>query len=212
MTPIEAELITQFWSDNDFRIVKDVCESYIRCKPEDLFKVMILESDMDPTRQYPRKAAYPDAVGLNQLTSVAALEAGLIKSKSEWPALAKQILAMPVGLQLYLVARYFMGVPYGKTGKAYDATKLYQSNYQPYSLPEKTKPTDVLAVKGTAVYDNNAGLDMPPQDGKITVGDLTIAIESIPSSDRISSKEYPFPAKRIYEAAVLRYHAVNGPG
>lgn len=196
-----AELLLPYWKLEDFVLLKDLAEGTIRCDPYDLIKVMVLESDMDPHKRNPANPKeYPSAVGLNQISRIAAKEAGFIQSDGQWPSFAAEVLRMTVPMQLYLVARYFDAVPWGKTGKPYDATKLYQSNYLPYTLPGKTKPTDVLSVAGEKNYDGNKGLDIAPKDGKITVADLTAAIGGVPYAER---------TKGVYAAAVFMFKLAN---
>lgn len=197
----DAELLLPLWKPDDFVLLKDLAEGVIRVDPFDLMRVLVLESQMDPHARNPvDPKKYPVAVGLNQITAIAALEAKLIPSLDKWRPFADELMLMTVPMQLYVVARYFSGVPWGRLGKPYNATLLYQSNFMPYTLPGKTAPGDVLTVKGEKTYDNNSGLDVSPKDGKITVKDLSAAMSGVPYAER---------TKPFWEASVFMYKYAN---
>lgn len=205
-----AQFALQFptgnWTLADFRLLADLCANQIKCEPTDLIRVLCIESGLDPTAvAFDPETKAPVAVGLNQISRYAAAEIGLIprdrsKNYGQWLDLVAKVRYAPIGTQLYLVARYFDSVPWGKTGKPYTAVRLYQSNFLPYTLPGKTGPEDVLAERGDQNYAGNSGLDISPADGKITNADLASALSGVPYAARTALP---------YEAAVTMLKAAT---
>jgi len=198
-----AQFLTPSWADADFVTLSNICAKN-KMDPADLAAVFTSESNADPTARNPRnKNDWPIAVGLNQLTRVAAAAAGLIPKASpsddtsnygDWKAFADSVLKMSVAQQLPLVDNYYASAQWTKAGNPWkSAAKIYAYNAAAGTDTRDIDDGSVIYPVGSVGYKGNPGLDLDGVGG-ITGKDLRYAIESM-------------WARPVYQALFLRLGA-----
>ncbi len=201
----QAQALTPFWSDNDFRDLNGWCET-IGCDPEDILLVLTSESRLRPDAMNP-KTGFPLACGLNQMTRIAFQALGKLpsasppgsaaanaaddKAKALFPALAYATVKMSVKDQFQQVLiPYFKKCSELMTG-SWSPVKLYMANAAPAQLSLGDNMEGVIYGKGTEAYKMNAGLDTNG-DGQITVQDLANAVNYHRETPEFVSAKYRF--------------------
>jgi hypothetical protein len=183
-----SQILTPSWSDADLVTLAGICAKN-RMDPYDLLAVFTSESGADPTARNPRnKNDWPVAVGLNQLTRVAAAAAGLIpkataeddtSNYSEWKTFADSVVKMSVAQQLPLVDNYYASAQWTKAGNVWkSAAKIYAYNAAAGTDNRDIDDGSVVYSPGTPGYNGNTGLDLDGVGG-ITGKDLRRAIETM---------------------------------
>ena len=152
-------------------------------RPEYLIPVMFSESGLNPSLQ---NHAGADYWGINQISGKTLRDAGVDPHDYlTWPA-SKQLNRF--------AGPYFIGQN-RQYGPIRSATRLYQANMCPATLPDAHSFDDVIARKnGTkyrgeeaSCYAGNAGLFDRQHKGYITVGDLATAIENTLKDVRVDA-------------------------
>jgi hypothetical protein len=131
-------------------------------KPEHLLPPLFLESGFDPS--IPNAAGQP-FYGINQAsTQLISTYAGVDpQTYLTWPA-SQQLSTVVKGMIADIVHRY---------GPIRSATRMYQANFLPATLPTARQLSDVLTSPPSPFYNANSGLDAN-HDGAITLGDLAV--------------------------------------
>lgn len=167
MSLAEAKLATSWWSDSDFGALILACDG-IRTDPQDLWLVMCSESECDPTslNTCPKNCPpgkpiptvpYANAAGLNQLTRVAAISAGILKESDDFQAWCKKVSATPIAEQLKMAKAYFQSTGWWKAGHRYEsALRLYLANAAPSLLFTNLKNGNTPIYSGDAASINAA--------------------------------------------------------
>lgn len=152
-----------WWTAADYRALAAMA-ARLGMNAADLGLIMASESGLNPHAAYPGNYA----VGLNQITAVAAAPAGLTEAqRQDFPN-------WPVARQLPRIEQMFRFVNGDGAFKYPHAGAIYAVNAAPSIVRKKgTGYNVVLYERGVdgKRYDQNAGLDTN-KDGKITVGDL----------------------------------------
>jgi hypothetical protein len=193
MSLTQAKLTTSWWSDADFSTLLLACLK-IGCKAEDLWLVMCSESEVNPASLNwckPDKpgcsGTYINAAGLNQLTRVAALSAGLITAKDDFQVWAKKVAASPIADQLANATAYFLSTPWSKAGHGYEsALRLYLANAAPSLLYTNLKNGTTPIYMGDAAAQNSA---------RSSIGDLQAGLNF-------------WKQKPLFEAGQVRLNAL----
>ncbi len=182
-----AQLLTPSWSDADF-VAFGAMSAKNRIDPFDLLTVVTSESStLDPSARNPRNLNdWPIAVGLNQLTRVAASSAGLIPSEKvpgdqsnfpDWKKLADSIVKMTVAQQLPLIDQYYGAARWTNAGKVWgSAAKIYAYNAAAGTDMRDIDDGSLIFGAGSPEYMGNQGLDIDGKGG-ITGKDLRLAVE-----------------------------------
>ncbi|MFI5298855.1 MAG: hypothetical protein ACHREM_12225 [Polyangiales bacterium] len=179
MTLDQAIALTPHWGDGDFATLDRLCKE-IGCKAEDLLLVMTSESRIDPKTANRDSSGWPLAVGLNQLTRVAAEQMGLIKpgDKQAWLKLAEAYVKKPIAEQLPTVIAYYKATPWGAMGNKYEsAAKLYQANAAPSTMFAGDGNATVLYPFGSDSFEKNKPLWILRKPTGIVFGDLKAATD-----------------------------------
>jgi hypothetical protein len=167
------------WNARDYAALRKAAAD-IGTTPEDLLLVIALETGdtMNPHIAFCNASGYPDAVGLNQITKVAAEGMKLTEAQR------LSLLDMTPEEQLPYVTKFFVMANGGKPfSKPPNAVKLYQTNIAPATVggdvvyTQKTFPCHAPGSGGDP-YCNNAGLDYN-KDGTITVEDLAFVLGGV---------------------------------
>ena len=183
-----AQFLTPAWADADFVSLSNICAKN-KMDPADLAAVFTSEANADPTARNPRnKNDWPIAVGLNQLTRVAAAAAGLIPQEAvpgdqsnfgAWKAFADSVIKMSVAQQLPLVDNYYASAKWSKAGNVWkSAAKIYAYNAAAGTDMRDIDDGSLIYAKGTPEYAGNTGLDLDGVGG-VTGKDLRLAIETM---------------------------------
>ena len=185
----EAEQRFFWWDDDDLRALADVARR-IGADAADLLLVLYCESGLRADAVARNAQGFPVAVGLNQITSVAARSMGI--GEAERIAM----VGRPIREQLPYVERYFLALPWRQAGHRFPtAAILYQANAAPGTLGRGTDPSLVLYRQGDGMYEGNAQLDFTHK-GTVTLGDLAHVLEK-------NSKH------SLYQAALTRLQHVT---
>ncbi len=136
-------------------------------KPEHLLPPLFLESGFDPS--IPNQAGQP-FYGINQAsTQLISTYAGVTPDiYLTWPA-SQQLSTVVKGMIADIVHRY---------GPIRSATRMYQANFLPATLPTAKQLSDVLTSPPSPFYNANSGLDAN-HDGAITLGDLAVKMTTM---------------------------------
>lgn len=145
-------------------------------RPEYILPVLQLESGFDPSI-----VNSIGCTGINQLCK------NIPDGFASWTA-SQQMSGEVTPMYRALVAKY---------GAIRSATRAYQANLLPASLPTAKQLSDVVAARGSsatyvggltqgAVYTSNAGLDANG-DGVITVGDLAAKMAQMVARPAVQS-------------------------
>jgi hypothetical protein len=140
----------------------------IGARPLDLWNVFCSESQADPTSvnyaDHKRYATFADAkkagtyalaVGLNQLTKVAAVEAGLMKSTDSFQDWAEGMSKAPISEQLYACQQFFKSTGWFKAKQGYEsALRLYLANASPSYLFADLSQLDKPILSGSEAEAN----------------------------------------------------------
>lgn len=154
MTALGDDAIDALWS---------ICDA-TGIRPEYLIPVLYLESGFDPTR--------PNAAGAPYY-GIAQTSAAKLAALGTTPA---AFLAMSQGDQIRLaVAPYFAGVVH-RYGPIRSATRAYQANFEPATLPTVRGLGQILEYQGTRAYADNAAALDAYHHGAITLGDLALVM------------------------------------
>jgi hypothetical protein len=143
-------------------------------RPEYLIPVMFSESGLNPALQ---NFGGADFWGINQING---------KTLRDAHVDPHDYLTWPASRQLNRFAGPYFIAQDKQYGPIRSATRLYQANMCPATLPDAHSFEDVIARKGgtkyrgeeAACYAGNAGLFDTQHKGYITVGDLANAIEN----------------------------------
>lgn len=163
--------LTDDLSDAFFQGVIDISSS-LGCTPHDLLGVMMNESQVRANARNPRS----NASGIIQF-----IPSNL--PKLGWPHGPESFRQLTADEQLPFVERFFR--PYVRFGLS-SAARVYQAVFLPATLSLGSSSNTVISQRGgiySFAYDGNKGLDAN-RDGKITVGELQLAIERHYSSGR----------------------------
>lgn len=156
------------WTPEDYDALRDAAGA-LNTDPEALLRTIWLETDGNPhaVNCWPADA-YPNAIGLNQITKVSA-DAMKISEQERL-----SLLDMTAAEQLPYVVRSFLAARGGKPfSSPPDAVTLYQTNIAP-----GTVPNEVIFISPSVNYDANKWLDVDG-DGKITRSDLRTALNRV---------------------------------
>ena len=153
-----------WWTDDDFRAFAAMAQR-LRMNPADLLIVLYSESELKPWAQNTIEGPFT-AVGLNQITKGGA---------SGWLSEAERrnLVNLSVGQQLPYVERYFMHIPWVRSGNVFDsASQVYLAEFAPALLSRGRDPNMVLYSKSSGKsYEDNKLFDQE-RKGYITLGDL----------------------------------------
>lgn len=152
------------WTEADYRALIQAANEIGANDVYELAVPLYGESNMEPSAYY-HTPSDPQAIGLNQITPVAAKAMGI--TPTEWMSL----LAMtPVEQLPYVVRSLRAGVG---ARKLPTATEIYIANFAPGYIGCATDPSCVLysKEKSPAAYEGNKGLDVDKK-GTITVSDI----------------------------------------
>ena len=153
MTVLAAAAISALWSLYDATGIR----------PEYVIPVLALESNFDPT--VGNRAGTP-YYGIGQNGGAWLAARGIDPQDFlTWTA-EQQITAAVTPYFLELVRQY---------GPIRSATRAYQGNFLPATLPTARSLAQIVTVRGTQAYTFNAGLD-PLKHGAITVSDLALVM------------------------------------
>ena len=161
-TPIK---LTSDLPANFFPKLVAMCKR-LDCKPIDLLKVMASESGVRADARNP----HGNATGLIQF-----MPATLKALRYQGSYL--EFRHLTATQQLAYVEAYF--TPWAKTGKPWNAARLYQATFLPATLTRGSGPDTVLAERGGYfgwAYEANTTFDRNG-DKRITVGELAQAID-----------------------------------
>lgn len=170
------------WSAADFDALIAECNK-LGCTPEDMLLTMALETGntFDPASAFRNSAGYPSAIGLNQITKVAADAMGITE------AVRLSLLDMTPAEQLPYVTRSFLAARGNKPFPSPpDAVTLYQTNIAPSTVgrdlvyPQKISPCPPANATSDP-YCANPGLDAN-KDGQITRSDLAFKLDGFRKS------------------------------
>lgn len=181
-----AVLLTSWWTDGDFMALVSMSAT-LGTDPYDLLVVMASEASLSPSARNPLdKSAWPVAVGLNQVTRVAAAATGLIPKEktpgdgsnmADWKKYADAVVQMSVSQELPIVAAFYAGSERVKAGKTWpNAESIYAFNAAGITS-DVTDATTVYPA-GSPGYAGNAGLDIDGS-GSVTVKDLRLQIAEV---------------------------------
>jgi hypothetical protein len=174
------------WTRDDYRALVEAAGE-LGTTPEDLLKVFWIETrpKFNPGSAH-CSGGYPTAVGLNQITSVAA------KAMKISEAERLSLLDMTAAEQLPYVVRSFLAARGGKPFEVPpDAVTLYQTNIAPGTVPHEVLYT---AEKNPAAYNGNKWLDAD-KDGRITRSDLYRIMSIVEKDD-----DYRAAVEGLHEA------------
>lgn len=161
------------WTVEDFQSLAALSHQ-LGMNPADLLVVLWSESGGHPWAQFPKAPAYPQAAGLNQITSVAAATAGLSEAQRA------DMVHWTVAQQLPVVEHYFshLGWPYSYP----NAGIIYAMNFGANRVKARgTAPDTVLydTSDGNA-YTTNSAFDTEKK-GYITIQDLSNHLQVVAS-------------------------------
>src|SRR4051812_622213 len=152
-------------------------------RPEYLIPVLWFESGFDPAA---KNAAGHPYYGINQIFG-GRIPGGMSPEQWMQQSAATQIAAA--------VAPYF-----ARAVKSYgpirSATRAYQANFEPASLPTARSLHDIIEHRGTRAYAANAAALDPTRTGAITVGSLAYVMRG--------TVQAPPVQRAIVRAYVLR--------
>jgi hypothetical protein len=203
----DAILLTPAWTAWDFAVLADVAKK-LAVDVYELLAVIVSESHtLQPDARNPADPKlWPIAVGMNQITRVAAAALGLIPAETtkgsnlpDWKKWADGYVQAPVEFQLRVIQRYFQNNPYWQAKKSYPSGgKLYQANAASGTMFLPDRPDPVIATKGDGVYEGIAGLDFRGKN-TVTLGDLQAAVDYQKTTD-------------VFKAAKMRLDAAMAGG
>lgn len=176
----QAQILTSAWSDADFAAF-DAMARALLMDPFDLLAVIASESHtLLPSARNPADpSGWPIAVGLNQLTRVAAYAAGLTPDSSlaTWKAFADAVVKAPVAGQIPMIRAYYAAMPWTKAGRRWgSAAKIYAANAGGGPAMVDVNDDTVIFPEGSAEYEGNKGLDVDGKGG-LTGRDMRLAVE-----------------------------------
>jgi len=152
------------WTEADYRALIQAANDIGANDVYELAVCLYGESNMEPSAYF-HTPSDPQAIGLNQITPVAAKAMGI--TTAEWMSL----LSMTPVEQLPYVVRSFRTAV--GTRKLPTATEIYVANFAPGHIQWAGDPSHVLydSVKNPAEYKGNKGLDYGNK-GWIEVSDI----------------------------------------
>jgi hypothetical protein len=126
-------------------------------RPEYLIPCLFSESGINPAAQ--------NSIGCQGINQLCPFAWPIPAGYTSWTA-SQQLLGPVTAMFAQIIAKY---------GPLNSGTRTYLANFLPAYLSTAKSLTSVLAVKGSAVYNANAGFDYQ-HTGQITVGDLAYFI------------------------------------